>query len=55
MTYDMEEFLKSCVARYREAVGVKSPLCNYSMPFLAEDQKDAPAGAPGTGPVKECH
>jgi hypothetical protein len=25
MTYDMEDFLKPCIARYREAVGIKTP------------------------------
>ena len=54
MTYDMEDFLKSCIARYREVVGVKTPLRNYSTPFLAEDHRGALAGAPGRGPVKEC-
>ena len=52
MTCDMEDFLKSCIVRYREVVGVKSPLRNYSTPFLAEDHRDAPAGAPGGGPAK---
>ena len=54
MAYAMEDFLKSCIARSREVVGSKVPLRNYSTPFLAEDHKDAPAGAPGTGPVREC-
>ena len=54
MTYDMEDFLKSCIARYREVVGVKTPLRNYSTPFLAEDHRDALAGVVGRGPVKEC-
>ena len=54
MTYDMQDVLYSRIARYREVVGVKTPLCNYSTPFLAEDQNDAPSGAPGTGPVREC-
>ena len=53
-TYDMEDFLKSRVARFREVVGAKTPLRNYYTPFLAEDQKDALAGALGTGPVREC-
>ena len=34
-------------------VGVKTPLRNYSTPFLAEDDRDALAAAPGYGPVKE--
>jgi len=54
MTYDMEDFLQSCIARYRAVVGVKTPLRNYSTPCLAEDHRDATAGAPGRGPVKEC-
>ena len=52
MTYDMEYCLKSCIERYRAVIGVQKPLRNYSTPCLAEDHKDAPAGAPGRGPVK---
>jgi hypothetical protein len=54
MTYDMEDFLKSCIERYRAVIGVQKPLRTYSTPFLAEDHRDAPSGAPGRGPVKEC-
>ena len=35
-------------------VGVQTPLRSYSTPFLAEDHREAPVGAPGRGPVKEC-
>jgi len=28
ITYDMEDFLKSCIARYREVVAAKTPLRN---------------------------
>ena len=54
MTYDMEDFLKSCIDKYREAVGPKVSLSNYSIPFLPEVHRDSPAGAPGSGPVREC-
>ena len=54
MTYDMEDFLKLCIERYCAVVGVQQTLRNYSTPFLAEDQREAPVGAPGRGPVKEC-
>ena len=54
MTYDMEDFLKSFIERYRAVIGVQKPLRTYSTPFLAEDHRDAPSGAPGRGPVKEC-
>ena len=37
MTYDMEDVLKSRIARYREVVGSTVPLRNYCTPFLAED------------------
>ena len=47
-------FVKSCIACYREVVGPNVSLRNYSTPFLAEDHKDALAGAPGAGPVREC-
>ena len=35
-------------------VGVQKPLRSYSTQFLAEDHREAPAGSPGRGPVKEC-
>ena len=54
MTYDMDDFLKSRIPRYREVAGYKVPLRNYSTPFLAEDHKEALAGALGVGPVREC-
>ena len=53
-TYDMEDFLKSCIDKYKEAVGPKVSLRSYSTPFLAEDHRDSPAGAPGSSPVREC-
>ena len=54
MAYDMEDCLKSCSARYREVVGSRFSLLNYSAPFLAEDNQEALAGAIGVGPVREC-
>ena len=30
------------------------PLRHYSTPFLPEDHRDSPAGAPGPGPIREC-
>ena len=54
MAYDMDDFLKSCIARYREVVGSKAPLWNDSTPILAEDHTDALAGALGVCPVREC-
>ena len=32
MTYDIEDFLKSRIARYRAVVGVNTPLRNYATP-----------------------
>ena len=33
MTYDMDDFLKPCIERYRAVVGVQQQLRNYSTPF----------------------
>ena len=53
-TYDMEDFLKSCIDKNKAVVGPKVTLRNYSTPFLSEDHRDSPAGAPGSGPVRKC-
>ena len=54
MAHVLKDFLKTCVARYLETAGPNVTLRNYATPFLAEDHRDLPAGAPGTGPVREC-
>ena len=54
MTYDMEEFLDSCVAKYVELAGPGTKVKPYATPFFQEDHKESPAGAPGDGPVQEC-
>ena len=54
MTYDMEDFLQSCIDKYTVVVGPKVSLRNYSTPFLAKDHRASSAGGPGSGPVREC-
>ncbi len=54
MTYDMEEFLESCITRYIELAGPGTVVRPCPTPFLAEDQRESPAGAPGVGPLQEC-
>ena len=54
MTYDMEYFLQSCIEQYKSVIGPKVSLRPYSTPFMPEDHRDSPAGAPGAGPVREC-
>ena len=54
MTYDMEEFLDSCVAKYVELAGPGTKVKPYATPFFQEDHKESPAGAPGVGPVQDC-
>ena len=46
--------MQSCIDQYKAVVGPKVSLRNYSTPFLSEDHRDSPAGAPGSGPVMEC-
>jgi hypothetical protein len=49
MTYNMEEFLTSCVDRYLElAGGGDVRLRNVATPFLVDDPKLGPSGAPST-------
>ena len=54
MSYDMEEFLDSCVAQYCELAKITSPLRSYTTPILLDDQSRSAASAPGTVPVTEC-
>ena len=49
MTYDMEDFLKSCIQRYLEVGGKNVTLRNYATPFLAENHRDSIAGGPEKG------
>ena len=44
MTYEMEVVFKYCLQRYRDVVDTQTPLRNYSMIFVAEDQRDSPVG-----------
>ena len=54
MTYDMEEFLDSCVQKYVDLAGPGTKVKEYATPFISEDHRASPAGAPGTGPCVEC-
>ena len=55
MTYNMEDFLKSCVERYVELAGTSARIKNVTTPFLTEDQNTSPQGAPcAKGPHVEC-
>ena len=53
MEYDMEEFLTSCVDKYKELAGVRD-VRPCATPFLTEDHSDSPAGQAGEGPCVEC-
>merc|ERR1712026_77807 len=56
MTYDMEDFFGQCVDSYLELSGLtKERLRAVQTPFLPEDHRESPAGAPqpGDNPV-EC-
>ena len=55
MTYNMEDFLTSCVDRYLELAGDGVKLRTVATPFLVEDQGTSPQGAPShPGPYSEC-
>ena len=55
MTYNMEDFLASCVDRYHELAGNGVKLKTVAPPFLNEDQGTSPQGAPcESGPCCEC-
>ena len=55
MTYNMEDFLTSCVDRYLELAGNGVKLRIVATPFLVEDQGISPQGAPNqSGPLSEC-
>ena len=55
MTYNMEDFLSSCVDRYLELAGNGVKLKTVATPFLNEDQGISPQGAPcEPGPFCEC-
>ena len=54
MTYNMEEFLESCVNKYIELAGPGTKIKPYPTPFFQDDHRESPAGAPGHGPVQEC-
>ena len=55
MTYNMEDFLSSCVDRYLELAGNGVKLKAASTPFINEDQGTSPQGAPcESGPFCEC-
>ena len=50
MTYDMENFLESCVSSYLELVGLTADkLRSVPTPFIPEDHRESPAGAPQGG------
>ena len=55
MTYNMEDFLTSCVDRYLELARNGVKLRSVATPFLVEDQGISPQGAPSqSGPFSEC-
>ena len=55
MTYNMQDFLSSCVKRYLELAGNDVKLKTVSTPFLNEGQGTSPQGAPcESGPCCEC-
>ena len=50
MTYDMQEFFESCVESYLTLTGLtKDKLREVPTPFLPEDHRESPAGAPVEG------
>ena len=53
MEYDMEEFLLSCIEKYKELAGVKD-VRPCMTPFLPEEHTHSPAGRAGDGPCVEC-
>ena len=55
MTYNMEDFLTSCVDRYLELAGDGVTLRTVATPFLVEGQGTSPQGSPcAPGPYSEC-
>ena len=52
--YEMADFVRSCVKKYLEhAPGAR--LRTVDTPFLPEDQRHSPQGAPAVdGPLHEC-
>ena len=55
MTYNMGDFLASCVDRYLELARNGVKLRTVATPFLVEDQGTSPQGAPSqSGPFSEC-
>ena len=53
MEYDMEEFLSSCLEKFKELAHVKD-IRPFPTPFITEEQTNAPQGQAGTGPCVEC-
>ena len=47
MEYDMEEFVTSCVDKYKELAGVRD-VRPVPTPFINEDPRVSPAGAPAS-------
>lgn len=50
MSYDVDEFLDSCVIKYSEHLKSKLQLRHYSTPVLPDDHSESVVGAPGEGP-----
>ena len=48
MSYDMEDYLGSCVTRYLELAGKDTKLRHVNTPFLPEETRDGPAGRPAS-------
>ena len=54
MTYDMEDFLTSCVDKYVELAGADADLRAYPTPFIREEHSESQAGSRCEGPCVEC-
>ena len=52
--YNMEDYLRATVRRFRNMAGTDAVLKFAATPFLVEDHKDSPQGGPTPGPVQEC-
>ena len=53
MEYDMEEFLSSCLDKFKELAHVKD-IRPFPTPFITEEHTSAPQVQAGTGPCVEC-
>ena len=54
MVYNMEEFLRNAVERYKKLAGPSWKIKTVATPFLEEDQTKSPQGGSPDGKVTEC-